>query len=156
MPRFPPPCVRRGQRRLCGGARAALTRLIETWRRRPGDSCSPPANSHMFEPGFLPHELGSVLQPGPALCYCWSSARSRAGAAGFLGPIFFGTISSLDFPAHFSPLGVGAKEKKMTAVLIAFFFFFNCRQRTFFFFPAEPTPQIDKQRFLTGKCWLSM
>lgn len=101
-------------KRRLSGARAALTRLIETWRRRRSDSRSPPANSHMLEPGFLTHELGLILQPGPAQCYCWSSARSRAGAAGFLGPIFFffGAVSSLDFPAHFFSSGCWSQRKK--------------------------------------------
>lgn len=59
------------------------------------DSCFPPANRHMFEPRFLIHELVLILQPSTALCYCWSSACSRAGAGVFLKPL--SGISSFDF-----------------------------------------------------------
>ena len=59
------------------------------------DSCFPPANRHMFEPRFLIHELVLILQPSTALCYCWSSACSRAGAGVFLKPL--SGISFFDF-----------------------------------------------------------
>lgn len=64
------------------------------------DSCSPPANRHMFEPRFLIHELVLILQPSTALCYCWSSACSRAGAGVFLKPL--SGISSFDFLPRFA------------------------------------------------------
>lgn len=66
-----------------------LAHLDEPGGRELCDSCFPPANSHMFEPKFLIHELGLILQPNAAQCYCWSSACSRAGAGVFLEACHF-------------------------------------------------------------------